>query len=201
MRSLGYPPGWLKMAEINHSNITLFVGQDQALPDAGDEDGEIADSDQKKQYDVSKLQDWPGFNVDFDTDLYRDETDKFRAQPLSKDQSREIMVKGMSAKEQKGYVRGEMQDTSTKKEVAKTDKGGANDTCMKTPVKVALKTKSVDEGTPIVQLHSPFTSLPSQDKWTTNTTDHIMFENLPDSTGKWDEMSGLIKKIRSSRKK
>ena len=49
-------------------------------------------------------------------------------------------------------------------------------------------------------MHSPYSTLPAQDKWTTQTTDHIMFENLPDSTGKWDEMSDLIKRVRESQK-
>ena len=112
------------------------------------------------------------------------------------------MVKKMSLKEQKGYVRGEMQDTSTKK-------AEKNDELLKTPSKeipeiqttpARLETKTIDNGTPIVQMHSPFTNLPKSEKWTTQTTDHIMFENLPDSTGKWDQMSSLIKGIREKQK-
>jgi len=205
MREKGYPPGWLKAAEINHSNVALFVNQEQALPDHGDEDGEIADAEDKKQYDISRIQEWPGFNVKLDEDFqknFSDETERYRVKPIRDDQSKDEMVKKMSLKEQKGYVRGEMQDTSTKK----TEK---NDELLKTPsgeipeiqtTPARLETKTIDNGTPIVQMHSPFTNLPKSEKWTTQTTDHIMFENLPDSTGKWDQMSSLIKGIREKQK-
>ena len=106
----------------------------------------------------------------------------------------------MSLKEQKAYVRGEMQDTSSKKkekveEEVKTPTKELPQVVQTTPARTV--TKSVDNATPIVQMYSPFASLPSQEKWTTNTTDHIMFENLPETTGKWDVMSNLIKRVRS----
>ena len=70
----------------------------------------------------------------------------------------------------------------------------------KTPVKTSTAVKQIDDGTPIVQMHSPFNSLPAQDKWTTNTTDHAFFENLPDATGKYDQMVEILKKVRSNKK-
>ncbi len=121
MRELGYPPGWLKEAEISHSNMSLFVSQDETLPDQGDEDGEIADAEDKMQFDTSKLQEWPGFNVDYDT-VFRDESDRYRVSPMNPQHGKEAMIEKMSSKEQKGYVRGEMQDTSTKKK----DEGNMN---------------------------------------------------------------------------
>ena len=117
--------------------------------------------------------------------------------PIADEQSKNEMVKKMSLKEQKAYVRGEMQNTSTKKkEEVEKDTSNEPSQIQTTPAK--LVTKTIDNGTPIVQMYSPYASLPAQDKWTTNTTDHIMFENLPDSTGKWDEMSDLIKRVRKS---
>uniref|UniRef100_A0A3P8YIX6 Zinc finger CCHC domain-containing protein 8 n=1 Tax=Esox lucius TaxID=8010 RepID=A0A3P8YIX6_ESOLU len=50
MRELGYPPGWLKEAEMENSGLTLYDGK---------EDG----NGQKISYDVSKLIDFPGFNI------------------------------------------------------------------------------------------------------------------------------------------
>ncbi|KAK3927489.1 Zinc finger CCHC domain-containing protein 8-like protein, partial [Frankliniella fusca] len=52
---------------------------------------------------------------------------------------------------------------------------------------------SVSLGTPVL-VRSEFTSLPSADKFAKNICDVINFENLPDSTGKYEKMSGLIKK-------
>jgi len=202
MRSIGYPPGWLKAAEINHSNVALFVDQEKSLGDHGDEDGEIADAEDKKQYDISKIQEWPGFNVKLDDAFlhsFNDETERYRVKEISDEQSKAEMVKKMSLKEQKAYIRGEMQDTSSKKkekvEAVKTPTKELPQVVQKTPTRTV--TKSVDNATPIVQMYSPFASLPSQEKWTTNTTDHIMFENLPETTGKWDVMSKLIKSVRS----
>ena len=93
-----------------------------------------------------------------------------------------------------------MQDTSTKDKVQEMiviDEVKSED--FKTPVKSSTKVRQVDDGTPIVQMHSPFTSLPAQDKWTTNTTDHILFENLPDATGKYDQMVEILKKVRTKK--
>uniref|UniRef100_A0A3Q3WVJ3 Zinc finger CCHC domain-containing protein 8 n=1 Tax=Mola mola TaxID=94237 RepID=A0A3Q3WVJ3_MOLML len=51
MRQLGYPPGWLKEAEMENSGLTLYDGN-----------GMFTNS-QNISYDVSKLIDFPGFNV------------------------------------------------------------------------------------------------------------------------------------------
>ena len=61
--------------------MQLFVDQEQSLPDHGDEDGEVVDADDKKQYDISKIQEWPGFNVQLDDDfqnVFSDETERYR---------------------------------------------------------------------------------------------------------------------------
>ncbi|KAG8222271.1 hypothetical protein J437_LFUL001469 [Ladona fulva] len=56
--------------------------------------------------------------------------------------------------------------------------------------------KSVILGTPSVTGASPYTSLPSPAAFSRDICDVINFENLPDSTGKYEKMSGLIKKVR-----
>lgn len=55
---------------------------------------------------------------------------------------------------------------------------------------------SVSLGTPVIVV-SEFTQLPSAEKFSKNICDVINFENLPDATGKYEKMSGLIKKVRS----
>lgn len=63
MRQLGYPPGWLKEAQLENSGLSLYHGND-----AGD--GEIEGNDELNSrekpfsYDLSKLIDYPGFNID-----------------------------------------------------------------------------------------------------------------------------------------
>uniref|UniRef100_A0A8C6SK51 Zinc finger CCHC domain-containing protein 8 n=1 Tax=Neogobius melanostomus TaxID=47308 RepID=A0A8C6SK51_9GOBI len=55
MRQLGYPPGWLKEAEMENSGLALYDGKVS-------NDGSPDDS-QKVSYDVSKLVEFPGFNI------------------------------------------------------------------------------------------------------------------------------------------
>nr|XP_046243468.1 zinc finger CCHC domain-containing protein 8 [Scatophagus argus] len=58
MRQLGYPPGWLKEAEMENSGLTLYDGS------VSNDDNVIHNtSSQNISYDVSKLIDFPGFNV------------------------------------------------------------------------------------------------------------------------------------------
>ncbi|XP_029961267.1 zinc finger CCHC domain-containing protein 8 isoform X2 [Salarias fasciatus] len=54
MRQLGYPPGWLKEAEMENSGLSLYDGN------APNDD---SSNSQNITYDVSKLVDFPGFNV------------------------------------------------------------------------------------------------------------------------------------------
>ncbi|KAM6954423.1 zinc finger CCHC domain-containing protein 8 [Aplochiton taeniatus] len=57
MRQLGYPPGWLKEAEMENSGITLYDGNDSNdFKPKEDTNGHVS-------YDVEKLVDFPGFNV------------------------------------------------------------------------------------------------------------------------------------------
>ncbi|KAM4051485.1 zinc finger CCHC domain-containing protein 8 [Anomaloglossus baeobatrachus] len=60
MRQLGYPPGWLKDAELENSGLCLYDGKDSS-------DGEIVEDGLSKKnkvsYDVSKLISFPGFNT------------------------------------------------------------------------------------------------------------------------------------------
>ena len=51
-------------------------------------------------------------------------------------------------------------------------------------------------GTPIVEMFSPFCKLPNVEGWGKDMSEHVAFENLPNYTGKWEQMSGLIKRIR-----
>uniref|UniRef100_A0A3Q4HPC2 Zinc finger CCHC domain-containing protein 8 n=1 Tax=Neolamprologus brichardi TaxID=32507 RepID=A0A3Q4HPC2_NEOBR len=57
MRQLGYPPGWLKEAEMENSGLSLYDGN------GNDGTGTDNTNSQNLSYDVSKLVDFPGFNV------------------------------------------------------------------------------------------------------------------------------------------
>lgn len=52
-------------------------------------------------------------------------------------------------------------------------------------------------GTPLLKAVSPFASLPSGDKWSVGVSDVIDFENLPDATGTYQRLRGLINTVRT----
>uniref|UniRef100_A0A8C5KDM6 Zinc finger CCHC domain-containing protein 8 n=1 Tax=Jaculus jaculus TaxID=51337 RepID=A0A8C5KDM6_JACJA len=60
MRQLGYPPGWLKEAELENSGLALYDGKDDA--DGEMEAGEVQQA-KSVTYDLSKLVNYPGFNI------------------------------------------------------------------------------------------------------------------------------------------
>lgn len=62
MRVLGYPPGWLEEARVQHSGLSL-IGQNGVADGGSDEEGEIVQPGDKDQYDIKKIVEYPGFNV------------------------------------------------------------------------------------------------------------------------------------------
>ncbi|XP_077015845.1 zinc finger CCHC domain-containing protein 8 isoform X2 [Tamandua tetradactyla] len=60
MRQLGYPPGWLKEAELENSGLALYDGKDDANGET--EAGEVQ-KNRSVTYDLSKLVNYPGFNI------------------------------------------------------------------------------------------------------------------------------------------
>ncbi|XP_058806811.1 zinc finger CCHC domain-containing protein 8 homolog [Phymastichus coffea] len=62
MRVLGYPPGWLEEARLQHSGLSL-IDQNGKIDRGSDEEGEIVLPGDKDQYDIKKIVDFPGFNV------------------------------------------------------------------------------------------------------------------------------------------
>ena len=210
------------------SGLSLYVAEGTKLEEyiadvQNGEDGEISyveDCKKDTEYEVDKLIGWPGFNVEPNRD-YKEECRYYRTPPLQLDsttpnfESLDTMKERLSAHQQKGYVRGEMQNTNV--EAASDSQASVND---KDPAPPGESTneieavdkplnspkfrpstvKTTDHGTPIVDTYSPYSELPASDKWTCFTTDHIFFENLPESTGKYENMVGILKKCREAKR-
>ena len=87
-----------------------------------EEDGEVVEVKDKLEYDTSRLVEWPGFNSEVPRD-FRDDTDRLRVRRRSGVESVQRMRERLGAKEQKGYVRGEMMDTSTTKMDTEEEEG------------------------------------------------------------------------------
>ena len=172
--------------------------------------------DSPDKCDVERLVSWPGFNSPLPKD-YVDETFKYGVPPIHRCQSLSDMKRKLRGQEQKGYKKAKMQDTQDttidlteeEEEVGppgETEEGEVVDKkeTVKTPIKPKMGSGSlldVDavEGTPIVEKFSPFSQLPQYSNFGVNMTEHIVFDNLPNYTGTWDKMTGIIQKIRDSK--
>lgn len=62
MRRFGYPPGWLEEARVAHSGVTVY-GSGGAVPEEGDEEGQVFEEGEKDRYDIKKIIEFCGFNV------------------------------------------------------------------------------------------------------------------------------------------
>lgn len=62
---------------------------------------------------------------------------------------------------------------------------------------LAGRSREVVVGTPLLKAVSPFASLPSGDKWSAGVSGVIDFENLPDATGTYKRLRGLISTVRT----
>jgi len=233
MRELGYPPGWLRFAQIHQSGINLYHAGGKKLD--FDEEGEVMDVDDKVEYDISKLMDWPGFNSELPR-KYRDDTNRHRVRRRSGVESLSKMKEKLKSKEQRAYVRKELQDLNT--EPVKDEgngtivisEDGGNGTILisdddEGPPGENLKDESechkpkeeesdrvttpensnsetiteTDTGTPICEIYSPFRNLPKYANFGKDMTEHIAFENLPNYTGTWDKMRGILKNVREKK--
>ncbi|GBM63238.1 Zinc finger CCHC domain-containing protein 8 [Araneus ventricosus] len=61
---------------------------------------------------------------------------------------------------------------------------------------VCSKSKQMTLGTPSLSRHSSYQKLPDYEKFAQNVTSHINFENLPDSTGTYEKMKKVLKKVK-----
>ncbi|XP_046737598.1 zinc finger CCHC domain-containing protein 8 homolog isoform X2 [Diprion similis] len=326
MRLLGYPPGWMEEARVQHSGLTLFNSEGNADLDPTDEEGEIIVAGEKDEFDIKKIYDFPGFNV-IPPHGTRDEYKYYRTPRMQEMHSKEVMLSRLSGRKvQEGYQRkkmkvnrsGTVENTSTSPtemevadiedavvetlavkelfipplptdtppkpaeppaapensdsqsqkppspkstqntvqssradspslsdlEIAKkqllaeldepeissdrgkslnagesstisnhSDSTGMPPPCSteSTPQSTRIQNrennsyssntgivKSIDLGTPVLQSTSPYNRLPSSEKFSKDICDVLNFENLPDSTGKYEKMSEIIQKVRGT---
>lgn len=67
----------------------------------------------------------------------------------------------------------------------------------KTPLSKAGNVKATSYGTPVMNIASHYEKLPSDIQFSKDICDVINFENLPDSTGKYQKICSLLKKVKS----
>ena len=96
MRTLGYPPGWLEEARLQHSGISLFNSEGVAEHDPNDKPEQTVQGD-KDQYDVKKIYDFPGFNVPPPPGT-RDENGQYWASQMQTVHSKQTMLSLLNGK-------------------------------------------------------------------------------------------------------
>ncbi|XP_050322842.1 zinc finger CCHC domain-containing protein 8 homolog [Bactrocera neohumeralis] len=99
MRKLGYPPGWLEEAKVVHSGISLINSDGDAVMASEEENSQESD---EIKYDISKIVDFPGFNVDPGPNFY-DDYKHHNVPPLSRHQRKEEFIKKLGSNVVKGY--------------------------------------------------------------------------------------------------
>ncbi|KAM5194751.1 zinc finger CCHC domain-containing protein 8 isoform 2-T2 [Mantella aurantiaca] len=89
MRQLGYPPGWLKDAELENSGLALYDGKDAS-------DGEIeedpAAQNKSVSYDLSKLISFPGFNFPTSSEV-ADDWRSFGSIPMQPTHQKDVFAR------------------------------------------------------------------------------------------------------------
>lgn len=70
-----------------------------------------------------------------------------------------------------------------------------------TPTIVSNVVRNSCFGTPILKSSSPYCRLPNPENFSQNVSQVINFENLPNSTGKYEQMVGVLEKVRKTLKR
>lgn len=109
MRQLGYPPGWLKEAELENSGLALYDGKDDA--DGETEAGEIQQN-QNVTYDLSKLVNYPGFNISTPRGI-PDEWRMFGSIPMQASQQKDVFASYLTSNFQAPSVRSSSKRSSS----------------------------------------------------------------------------------------
>lgn len=105
MRVLGYPPAWLEEAKVQSSGITLFNSDGSEVQAPEQEDGES----ESFKYDVNKIVEFPGFNVDPGGKFY-DDFQHHNVPRLQQHQLKENFIKSLGENVTKGYKRKKLID-------------------------------------------------------------------------------------------
>lgn len=202
MRALGYPPGWLKKAIVDTSDIF-------------DTDKPSAESKKRKnppeeveetQYDHSKLIDYPGFNSPMPKDAH-DFHYSLNMPAMLEHQQLEYAKKHMNAfkpvhipKRQKttdeSIESSAIDIESPDSEDGTSSKSGLLNTTATSSTSVPDTIRLVSKGSPMPK---PVTRAPLEKFSEGVVGDLLYFENLPQSTGKFDSIRGLLSTMRKSK--
>lgn len=105
MRVLGYPPAWLEEAKVQSSGIALFNADGSEVTKSDEEEGES----ETFKYDVNKIVEYPGFNVQPKANCF-DDFKHHNVPPFQESQSKENFIKSLGENVINGYKRKKLVD-------------------------------------------------------------------------------------------
>ncbi|KAH8394931.1 hypothetical protein KR222_011256 [Zaprionus bogoriensis] len=112
LRVLGYPPAWLEEAKVQGSGIALFNADGTEVQGPEEEEGE-ADS---FKYDINKIVDFPGFNVEPGPKFY-DDYQHHNVPRFQESQLKANFIKSLGDNVTKGYKRKKLIELPTPHDV------------------------------------------------------------------------------------
>ncbi|CAL4193532.1 unnamed protein product, partial [Meganyctiphanes norvegica] len=120
MRALGYPPGWIREAEVHQAQMTLFDGEGKSVCHPNEEAGEMEPTAVK--YKPEKLVSFPGFNAPVPRG-FRDEARERNFPPMQPHHQRDEFEKYMKMNVAGAYRKKKLKSsvTQTGQEVKSSD--------------------------------------------------------------------------------
>ncbi|KFO23534.1 Zinc finger CCHC domain-containing protein 8 [Fukomys damarensis] len=190
MRQLGYPPGWLKEAELENSGLALYDGKDDA-----DGETEVGEIQQNKSvtYDLSKLVNYPGFNISTPRGI-PDEWRMFGSIPMQACQQKDVFANYLSSNFQGPGLKPSGKRSSSQSSSSSPKKQRKEGSSAVSPADMEL-----DSGRPpaATQRHSP---VPDMSRFARGITP-FEFENMAESTGVYLRIRSLLKNSPRSQQK
>ncbi|XP_006894703.1 PREDICTED: zinc finger CCHC domain-containing protein 8 [Elephantulus edwardii] len=134
MRQLGYPPGWLKEAELENSGLALYDGKDDT-----DGDIEAGEVQQMKSvtYDLSKLVNYPGFNISTPRGI-PDEWRMFGSIPMQASQQKDAFASYLTSNFQTPSVKSSSKRSSSQSSPYSPKKQKRESSCDASPTNMEL---------------------------------------------------------------
>lgn len=187
MRALGYPPGWLKKAIVDTSDIFDTDPTSDDVATEGSRKRKDPPSEEI-QYDHSKLIEYPGFNAPLPENCV--------------DYHYYVNMPAMLEYQQLEYAKQHMsafKPAQIPKRIKKTDSSTNNDSSQSSddrPVSPLIvdEIKLISKGSPMPKCveRAPL------EKFSEGLSSELLFfENLPTTTGKFDSIRGLLNTMKS----
>ncbi|GBM45992.1 Zinc finger CCHC domain-containing protein 8 [Araneus ventricosus] len=213
MRVIGYPPGWMDDAKLETSGLSLYDEEGKTISD-----GESSNSSEiEKKYDSKKFIEYPGFNCPVPPNV----KDEWKSMGMIPIQARQQLSEVLKTENAVNANNMNKRKNVIDEDDAKKVRNGTNDDNVSfshlppencstpkkqdsrslnisngTPVQKSLGTSiSQSPGTPILPQGNHFKKLPELDKFAQGITEHLPFENLPDSVGKYEKMRDVLSNV------